>query len=77
MVNEQGVENDFYYFSMIMTLSNSTMEKEIYLGWLLLTSEQNSTAYLVLSPGVYNLTLELSYIVNKSVFPREFRRSQS
>jgi len=48
MVKEQGAENEFNYFILIMTLSNSTMKKEIYLGWLLLPSEQNSTAYLVL-----------------------------
>ena len=73
MVNEQGVENDFDYFVLKMILSNSTMKKEIGLGWQILPYEQNySTAHLLLSPGVYDLTLELLYYVNKNVVPASF-----
>jgi len=73
MVNGQGAENEFNYFILIMTLSNSTMKKEIGLGWQILPYEQNySTAHLLLSPGVYNLNLELLYYVNGSAIPANF-----
>lgn len=71
MVN-QGVEKDFISFWLVMNLSNSTMNKMISLGWLSLPPEQNSSAYLMLSPGTYNLTLIVLYNVNESIIPLNF-----
>ena len=73
MENKQGVEENYNYFVVNMLISNSTMKKEIGLGWQILPYEQNySTAHLLLSSGVYNLTLQLSYHVNKNVVPENF-----
>lgn len=39
IVNEQGVENDFYYFGLKLIFANSTMKKEIDLGWQMIIEE--------------------------------------
>ena len=75
LANYKGVEKDFLGFAVGITFSNSTTNETIYLGWAsipLIGTKTNATAYLFLSPGKYNLTLELTYIVNQVVTPVNF-----
>ena len=67
LTNYQRVEKDFKYFAIKVSLSSPTIKKTIYLGWYL--GSKSTTASLFLTPGEYNLTLGLEYLVNKSVVP--------
>ena len=71
LVNGTRFVRDFESFAIGVFLSNSTGEIKASLGWLFWPVVYNSST-VYLSPGVYNLTMEFEYAVNKSVIPMNF-----
>jgi len=71
LVNATEFVRDFTSFAIGVFLSNSTGEIKTSLGWLFWPITYNSST-VYLSPGVYNLTMEFEYAVNKSVIPMNF-----
>jgi len=73
LTNYQGIEKDFSLFTVLMIFSNSTMNKTVFIGWgSTFFIPINTSAHLFLSPGVYNLTLGVSYYVKQTVTPVDF-----
>ena len=74
LVNTQELGRLFSNFYVTLTLSNSTIYKTYYLGGLTSLNEltTNSNASVYLSPGTYELCIELQYAVHSIVSSTSF-----
>ena len=71
IVNTSKIEGEFSAFSIGIIISNSTYRIEFSLGWLFWPIVYyNDTIYL--SPGTYNITVEIYYSVYSNATPTSF-----